>query len=156
MQNEDWTSKIADVIQNHFGLKTKDQAYMYRHPYPEAFDHVPLPNQYKLPDFSKFSGQDNILSIEHISPFLAQCGGAATKDALRVRLFPLSLSGSAFTQFVSLPGNSICSGADLEKRFHKYFFVGLHEMCLADLIVIRQRNDELVPEYIQRFHDVRS
>jgi hypothetical protein len=24
MQNEDWTSKIADVIQNHFGLKPKD------------------------------------------------------------------------------------------------------------------------------------
>jgi hypothetical protein len=25
-QNEDWTSKIADVIQNHFGLKPKDPA----------------------------------------------------------------------------------------------------------------------------------
>jgi hypothetical protein len=56
MQNEDWTNKIADVIQNHFGLKPKDQAYMYRHSYPEAFDRVPLPNQYRLPDFSKFSG----------------------------------------------------------------------------------------------------
>jgi hypothetical protein len=44
----------------------------------------------------------------------------------------------------------------LEKKFRKYFFISLHEMCLADLIVVRQRNDELVLEYIQRFQDVRS
>jgi hypothetical protein len=133
MQNEDWTSKIADVIQNHFILK----AYMYRHPYPKAFDCVPLPNGCRLQDFSKFSGQDNVLTIEHISQFLAQCREAATEDALRVRLFPLSRSGSAFIWFVSLPANSIRSWADLEKQFHKYFFIGLHEMRLADLIAVR-------------------
>jgi hypothetical protein len=66
-QNEDGTNKIADVIQNHFGLKPKDQAYMYQHPYPEAFDRVPLPNRYRLPNFSKFSGEDSISTIEHIS-----------------------------------------------------------------------------------------
>jgi hypothetical protein len=102
------------------------------------------------------SGQDNISTIEHISRFLAQCGEAAAEDALRVRLFPLSLFGSAFTWLVSLPNNSIRSLADLEKQFHKYFFVGLHEMRLADLIAIKQRDDELVPDYIQRFRDVRS
>jgi hypothetical protein len=41
---EEWTSKITDVIQNNFGIKPKDQAYMYWHPYLEAFDRVPLPN----------------------------------------------------------------------------------------------------------------
>ena len=29
-------------------------------------------------------------------------------------------------------------------------------MRLADLIAIQQRNDELAPEYIQRFCDIRS
>lgn len=66
-------------------------------------------------DFSKFSGQDNVSTIEHISRFLAQCGEAVGEDALRVRLFPLSLSGSAFTWFASLPSNSIHGWADLEK-----------------------------------------
>jgi hypothetical protein len=131
---EEWTSRIADVIQHHFGLKPKGQTYMYQHPYIEEFDQVPLPNRYRLPDFSKFSGQDNISTIEHISRFLAQCGEAATEDALMVQLFSLSLSGSAFTWFVSLPpANSIRSLADLEKQFHKYFFIDLHEMRLAGL-----------------------
>jgi hypothetical protein len=44
----------------------------------------------------------------------------------------------------------------LEKQFHKYFFIGLHKMCLTHLITVRQRNDELVLEYIQRFCDIRS
>ena len=46
--------------------------------------------------------------------------------------------------------------AKLEKLFHKYFFVGIHEMKPANLIVIRERNGELVSEYIQRLCDVRS
>jgi hypothetical protein len=61
-----------------------------------------------------------------------------------------------FYWFASLPANYIHSWADLEKQFHKYFFIALHEMRLADLIAIRQRNDESVPEYIERFRDVRS
>jgi hypothetical protein len=61
---EEWTSRIVNVIQNHFSLKHKDQAYMYWHPYPEAFYRVPLPDRYRMLDFSKFS-------IEHISRFLA-------------------------------------------------------------------------------------
>jgi hypothetical protein len=55
------------------------------------------------------------------------------------------MSGSAFTWFASLPANSIHNLADLEKQFHKYFFIGLHEMRLADLIIVKQRNDESVP-----------
>jgi hypothetical protein len=67
VHNEDLPSKIANVIQNHFDLKNKDQAYMHRHLYPKSFDHVPLPNRYRLPNFSKFSSQDNVSSIEHVS-----------------------------------------------------------------------------------------
>jgi hypothetical protein len=87
---------------------------MYQHPYPEVFDRVPLRNWYILPNFSKFSSQDNVSTIEHISRFLAQCEEAIAEDALRVRLFPLSLSGSAFTWFASLPANSIRSWVNLE------------------------------------------
>jgi hypothetical protein len=65
--NEDWTSKIADVIQNQFNLRPKDQSYMYRHPYPKSFDRVSLPNRYRILDFSMFSGHDNVSTIEHVS-----------------------------------------------------------------------------------------
>nr|CAE02404.2 OSJNBa0024J22.8 [Oryza sativa Japonica Group]CAE05123.2 OSJNBa0023J03.18 [Oryza sativa Japonica Group] len=90
-----------------FGLKPNDTGNLYRQPYPEWFERVPLPNRYKVPNFSKFSGQDNISTYEHVSRFLAQCGEASAVDALRVRLFPLSLSGTTFTWFSSLPYNSV-------------------------------------------------
>lgn len=40
---KDMLNKIADVIQNHFDLKPKEQTYLYRHPYLEWFDRVALP-----------------------------------------------------------------------------------------------------------------
>ncbi len=129
---------------------------LYRQPYPEWFERVPLPNRFKVPDFSKFSGQDSTSTYEHISRFLAQCGEALAVDALRVRLFRLSLAGSAFTWFSSLPYGSINSWADLEKQFHSYFYSGIHEMKLSDLTLIKQKHDEPVHEYIQRFREMRN
>lgn len=108
---------FADVMREQFGLKPKDTRNLYRHPYPEWFETVQLPNRYKVPDFSKFSRQDSVSTYERVSRFLAQCGEASAVDALRVRLFPLSLSGLAFTRFSSLPYNSINSWADLENNF---------------------------------------
>nr|AAX95583.1 hypothetical protein [Oryza sativa Japonica Group]ABF97753.1 retrotransposon protein, putative, unclassified [Oryza sativa Japonica Group] len=62
-----------DVMRDQFVLKPKDTGNLYRHPYHEYFERVPLPNRYKVPDFSKFSGQDNVSTYEHVSRFLAQC-----------------------------------------------------------------------------------
>jgi hypothetical protein len=147
---------IVDVMREQFGLKPKDTGNLYRHPYPEWFERVPLPNRYKVPDFSKFSGQDSVSTHEHVSQFLAQYGEASAVDALRVRLFPLSLSGSAFTWFSSLSYNSVQGWVDLEKQFHSYFYSGTHEMKLSDLTAVRQRHNETVQDYIQRFRDMRN
>jgi hypothetical protein len=114
-QNIDWASQIADVMRNRFGLKLKKPTYMYRRPYPEAYDQIAMPHQYRVPNFTKFSAQDNITTVEHISRFLVQCGEAPGSDALKICLFSLSLSGSALAWFSSLPANSIVTWADLEK-----------------------------------------
>ena len=86
-------------------------------------------------------------TIEHISRFLAQYGEGAAEETHRVRLFLLSLSGLAFTWFALLLGRS-------GEAVPQVFFTGIHEMRLADLIMIQQRNDQSVPEYIQRFRDI--
>nr|AAQ56287.1 hypothetical protein OSJNBa0079I01.18 [Oryza sativa Japonica Group] len=122
---------VSDVMREQFGLKPKDTSNFYWHPYPEYFERVPLPNRYKVPDFSKFSWQDNMSTYEHVSQFLAQCGEASAIDALR-------------------------SWANLEKQFHKYFYSANDEMKLSDLTAIMQRHDESVPDYIQRFKDMRN
>jgi hypothetical protein len=41
-QGIDLAIRIAEVIQSQFGLKLKEQPFMYRHPYLEYFDNVPL------------------------------------------------------------------------------------------------------------------
>ena len=126
---------------------------MYKTPYTLAYDQIPLPHKYKLPDFTKFLGQGEVSTVEHINRFIMQCGEVANQDALRVRLFSMFLSGSAFTWFTTLPANSILYWADLEKQFQQFFYSCVCEMKLMDLISLRQRNDESVAAFIQRFRD---
>jgi hypothetical protein len=45
-----------EMMQDLYGLKPKEQAYMYKKPYPEAYDRVPMPHRFKVPYFTKFSG----------------------------------------------------------------------------------------------------
>ena len=46
--------------------------------------------------------------------------------------------------------------ADLEKQLHKYFFFGVHEKKINDLVRLRQRNDESVECFVQRLWDVKN
>ena len=116
---------------------------MHRTPYPAAYDQLSLPHKYKHTYFTKFSGQGEVSTVEHINRFIIQCGEVAQNDALKVRLFSMSLSGSAFTWFTTLPANSILFWADLEKQLNQFFYSGVCEMKLTDLTSLRQRNDKL-------------
>jgi hypothetical protein len=45
--------------------------------------------------------------LEHVGQFILQCGEPSANDALKLKIFPLSLSDTAFTWFTSLAPNSI-------------------------------------------------
>jgi hypothetical protein len=64
------------------------------------------------------SGEDGKSTLEYISQFILQCGEASANDALKLKMFPLSLSVTAFTWFTSLAPNSIFTWAQLEQKFH--------------------------------------
>ena len=87
---------------------------LYQRPYPDAYDLVPYPTGWCVLDFIKFSGDDNRSSWEHISQYVAQLGEASFSNSLRVRLFSLSLTGTAFSWFSALPPNSVRSWNELE------------------------------------------
>lgn len=89
---------------------------MCRTSYSPAYDQISFPYGYKVPWLVKFSGQDETSTMEHINRFIVQRREVANQVALRVRLFSLSLSGSAFAWFTSLPANSILYWTDLEKN----------------------------------------
>jgi len=143
-----WADKIAEIMKDQFRIKPKVNTYSYWAPYPSAYDLILLPNWYKVPDFTKFSGQDDTSTMEHVNCFIIKCEEDANMDELSVRLFSSSLSGSASTLFISLPLNLVITWADLEKQFHKYFFSGVHEKKLTDLVRLRQRNDESVESFM--------
>ena len=117
---------------------------------------VALPANYRLLEFAKFTGQDSTSIIEHVSRYLTQLGEASIEEAHRVRFFSLSLSGPAFTWFSSLPVNSFANWADLEKKFHTYFYIGTGEKKITDLTTIRQRTNESGTEFLQRFRETRN
>ena len=125
-------------------MRPKQQSVMYKTPYLPAYNQIPLPHKYKMPGFTKFSGQGEVSTMEHVNRFLLQLGEAGNHDALRVCLISLSLSGSAFAWFTTLPANSILYWADLERQFHQFFFSGITELKLTDLTGLRQRNNESV------------
>jgi hypothetical protein len=60
--------KMADVLQNQFGLKPKMQGQAYTPPFPEWYHRVVLPPRVKPPaNSTKFSGQDDTSTVEHIA-----------------------------------------------------------------------------------------
>nr|AAM74403.1 Putative retroelement [Oryza sativa Japonica Group] len=146
---------ISDIIKNRFGIETRNRARTYKKPYPDYYDNVPFPRNYRVPEFAKFSGEDGKTTWEHVGQFLAQCG-EANSDTFKLRLFSLSLSGNAFTWFTSLPANSIHTWVQLEEQFHDYFYTGETELRLCDLTSVKQKYNEFVIDYIKRFRDVRN
>jgi hypothetical protein len=126
---DNFKDQIASILRE-FGLEPKGRARAYQKPYPEYFDLTPYPRGFRIPDFVKFTGEDGRSTFEHVGQFLAQCSEIGTSDVYRVKLFPLSLSGTAFTWFTSHAPNSISMWAQLEQRFHEYFYSGETELRL--------------------------
>ena len=96
MNVDDLVNRITTLMQSQFGLKPKNQIGTHQRLYPAWYDIVQLPSCYQVPDFSKFTGVDEMTTLEHVSSYLAQFGEASMEEAHRVRFFPLSLSRPAF------------------------------------------------------------
>ncbi|KAL2491132.1 Retrotransposon gag protein [Abeliophyllum distichum] len=100
-------NQIAEIMQDQmaFGMRPFIRP-TYRKPYPDWIDQVyPWPRGYKVPEFSLFTGLDEVSTLEHIGRFILQCGELT--DYHKMRLFPSSLTGIAFSWFINLSANSV-------------------------------------------------
>ena len=88
--------EMTRMLRENFGVELPRNR-IYKKPYPEYFDAVQCPLGYKIPDFVKFNGEGTKTTWEHVSQYLAQLGEAGSLNELKVRLFPLSLTGTAFS-----------------------------------------------------------
>jgi hypothetical protein len=71
-------------------------------------------------------------------------------------MFTLSLSATIFTWFTSLAPNSIFTWAQLEQKFHEYFYSGDTELRLSHLTIIKQKHNEPTTDYTKIFRDTRN
>jgi hypothetical protein len=124
--------------------------------YLDYYDQLPYPRGYRVPEFSKFSGDNGKTILELVGQFILQCGEASANNVLKLRMFLISLSVTAFTWFTSLAHNSIFTWAQLEQKFHEYFYSGDIELRLSHLNAIQQKHNEPIVEYIRRFRDTRN
>jgi hypothetical protein len=87
---------------------------------------------------------------------LAQVNDVGIINIHKIRMFPLSLTGTTFNWFTSLPPNSIDSWLSLEQKFHDYFYNGEVEHRLSYLTSWRQKYTVSVSDYLRRFREVRN
>jgi hypothetical protein len=153
--NEGVRDHIARTLRE-FGFTPKGRARSYQKPYPEYFDMIPYPRGFRVPDLAKFTGDDAKMTYEHIGQFLAQVNDVGITDIHKIRMFPLSLTGTAFNWFTSLPPNSIDSWDSLEPKFHDYFYNGEVELRLSDLTSLRQKYTKTISDYLRWFREVRN
>jgi hypothetical protein len=109
-----------------------------------------------MPDFSRFTWDDSQTTYEHVGQFLAQINNTGLTDMHKIWLFPLSLSGLAFSWFTLLAPNSIDNWPTLEQKFHGYFYNGEVELRFSDLIAVWQKHNEVVLEFLRRFGEMRN
>lgn len=73
---------------------------------------------WRVRDFYKFSGNDSKSTIKHVSQYYGN---------YECVYFPLSLIGTTFALLTPLPISSIGLWAELEKKIHDHFYIGVHE-----------------------------
>jgi hypothetical protein len=129
--------EMSELFRDKFGVSVARVGQSYQKPYNHRFDTVPYPQGARIPEFSKFSGENGRSTHEHIGQFLAHLGELADGEAFCVQLFSLSLTGTTFAWYVALPPNSINSWNELESKFHEHFFAGEYELGLVDLASVR-------------------
>jgi hypothetical protein len=147
---------LRAAFKKKMGIDITNVANSYKKPHNCVFDIHMFPPGFRAPDFVKFFGADNKSTREHISQFLAQLGDLFGTEAFRIRLFSLSLTGSAFAWYSSLPPNSINSWDEIEAKFHDHFFSDEYELEFTDLSKIQQGREESVHDYLKRFRDTRN
>jgi hypothetical protein len=65
--------QVASMIKNKFGIDMGNSR-LYQKPYKVDFDLMAYPPGWRIPDFIKFSGEENRTTWEHISQYIAQLG----------------------------------------------------------------------------------
>ena len=150
-QGQNLRNTIFEVLDQAFPGQRRTPRRPYRKPYPERIDREEWTRGFKVPDFTMFSGEDEKTALERISRFTVQCGEYCNNGNRKLRMFPNSLTGQAFTWCVALPANSIESWEEMEEKFQSHFARSNIGVSMANLAQLKQKPDESAEQFIMRF-----
>ncbi|EPS72978.1 hypothetical protein M569_01778, partial [Genlisea aurea] len=113
-------------------------------------------NMVKASTFGDYASED---PEEHLKEFVEICDVIkdvrTSDDAIRLRLFPFSLVGSAKKWFENLPDNSIRTWTDMEELFlEKFFEVNKFSNTRYELTTFEQEEGESIALAWERFKDI--
>jgi hypothetical protein len=60
------TNQLTIILSESFGIEPKGRGRIYKKTYPNYYDQLPYPRGYRVPEFSKFSGEDGKSKLEHV------------------------------------------------------------------------------------------
>jgi hypothetical protein len=75
--------ETTNIMKNKLGVDMGNTR-LYQKPYRADFDYAAFPLGWCMPNFVKFSGDDNRTTWEYISQYTAQLGEAGTFNSLKV------------------------------------------------------------------------
>ncbi|GAA0169250.1 hypothetical protein LIER_23776 [Lithospermum erythrorhizon] len=127
-------------------------SYSYAKPYGSRIDGLRMPQGYQPPKFQQFDGVGN--PKQHIAHFIETCNNARTTGDLMVKQLVRSLKGIAFEWYIELESDSIDSWSQLENEFLTRFFSTRRTVSMIELTGTRQRQEEPVADYINRWRSL--
>ncbi|XP_070031782.1 uncharacterized protein [Nicotiana tomentosiformis] len=108
-----------------------------------------MPTNYQPPKVHQFDGQGN--PRQYIAHFVETCSNTGMHGDLLVKRFVRSLKGNAFDWYIDLETASIDSWEQLEKEFLNRFYSTRRTVSMIELTCTKQRKDEPVVDYINRW-----
>ncbi|XP_020700087.2 uncharacterized protein LOC110112267 [Dendrobium catenatum] len=120
--------------------------------YPMEYVQEKYPKGYIMPKFNLFDGTAN--PRQHLAQFKATCENTGGNDALLLRQFISSLTGTAFEWYAELPNDSVRTFDELETMFIKRFVSEMKKVTVADLALEKRKREESVTKYITRWRNL--
>ena len=107
---------------------------------------------YQPPKVMQFDGKGN--PKQHVAHFIEMCNSAGTNDDYLVKQFVRSLRGTAFNWYIDLEPESIDSWEQMEREFLNRFYSTRRSVSMLELTSTKQRKDEPVVDYINRWRSL--
>ena len=124
-------------------------------PFVKSIDLVEIPKRFVIPNMPTYDGTGN--PIEHVALYKQKMMTSFVpqniREAIMCKSFGATLSGPALTWFINLPNYSIRSFAEMINMFKVEFATSRPlKKQSSDLYHIRQRSDETLRNYLNRFN----